>query len=150
MTTPETADRGAATAPRLLVGLGLGAAAACVVVSAVAAGWPGFWGGLLGAAIALAFSGFTLAVLRPLTRPATGTTMLVALMLFGTKVLALVAGALLLSASGLLASAVDRRALGVTMIVCVLVVTLLEVVAFVRRREPLYDLDRAPDLGEGR
>ncbi|MGH1562269.1 hypothetical protein [Mumia sp. DW29H23] len=135
---------------RVLGGVALASGVACVAVAAVVAGGPGALGALIGAVVVLAFFGATFAVLRPLTRPATGGTMLAALMLYGTKILLLVAAAVALSRSGLLGDPIDAQALGVTVIVCTLVVTGLEVVAATSSRTPVYDLGTAPDLGEER
>ncbi|WP_370618585.1 hypothetical protein [Mumia sp. Pv 4-285] len=150
MTTTQRSDRHSARTTRVLVGVALAAGAVCVVTAAVVAGWPGALGALIGAGVVFAFFGATFAVLRPLTRPATGGTMLVALMLYGTKILLLVAAAVVLAESGLVGDAIDGGALGVTVIVCTLVVTALEIVAATSSRRPLYDLGTPSDLGDGR
>lgn len=150
MTTTQRPDRHTARVTRVLGGVALATGAACVLVAAATGGAAGALGAFIGAAVVLAFFGVTFAVLRPLTQLARGGTMLVALMLYGTKMLVLVAAALALGESGLLGDQVDPGALGVTMIVCTLVVTALEVVAATSVRRPLYDLGDSPDLGAGR
>ncbi|MBW9211111.1 hypothetical protein KV100_15750 [Mumia sp. zg.B21] len=140
MTTTQRSDRHTARLTRVLGGAALVAGVACVAVGGAVSGGPGALGALIGAVVVLSFFGTTFALLRPLTRPATGGTMLVALMLYGTKILVLLAAALALSSSGLLGDPVDAQALGVTVIVCTLVVTGLEVVAATSSRTPLYDL----------
>ncbi|TNC42876.1 hypothetical protein [Mumia zhuanghuii] len=150
MTTTQRSDRPAARLPRVLAGVALGTGLVCVGVASLVSGSPGALGAAIGAVVVIAFFGVTAAVLGPLTRMATGSAMLVALMLYGTKVLVLLAAAVALSRSGLLGDGIDARALGVTIIVCTLVVTVLEVVSATTRRQPLYDLGSTPDLGEER
>lgn len=150
MTTTQSNDRHSVRLSRVLSGVAVATGLVCIAVAAAVAGGAGALGALIGAVVVLVFFGVTQLVLRPLTRLATGSAMLVALMLYGTKILVLLAAAVALSESGLLGDGIDAQALGITVIACTLVVTVLEVVSATAHREPLYDLEKTPDLGERR
>ncbi|WP_157805046.1 hypothetical protein [Mumia flava] len=122
------------------MGSAVAVAVVCVVVAAVAAGLSGALGALVGAGVVLVFFGVTATVLPPLTEQASGNALLVALLLYGTKILLLLLGAVVLARSGVLGDQIDAAALGLTVIACTLAVTVIEIVAATRSRTPLYDL----------
>lgn len=118
--------------------------AVCVALGAWVAGQTGFWGSLLGAGLVLVFFSMSLVALGATTHLDPTLTLLIALALYTVKIIALAVAFVALNGAGLLGDPFDRTALGVTVIVSTLVWTVLEIVASVKHREPLYDLGEKP------
>ncbi|UPK73899.1 hypothetical protein MU582_15850 [Nocardioidaceae bacterium SCSIO 66511] len=114
-----------------------------VAVSALSAGLTGLWGSLLGAALVFAFFGLSLVVLGTTRAADPILVLMVALALYGAKVVALFVAFILLNAADLVGDPFHRTALGVTIIACTLTWTVGEIVGATRHREPLYDLGEA-------
>ncbi|KAA1423817.1 hypothetical protein FE697_009650 [Mumia zhuanghuii] len=138
--TTESSTRRPVKVTRALIAVVLLTAVACVAGSALVAGGPGVVGALIGLVLVAFLLGFTAVALRVLARPANGATLLIALLLYATNVMFVVAVALALTRSGVLGDAVHSGALGITVLVGALVGTVLFLVAAVTTREPLYDL----------
>lgn len=118
--------------------------AVCVGVATWAVGESGLWGSLLGAGLVLVFFSMSLVALGATARLDPTLTLLIALALYTAKIIALAVAFVVLNGAGLMGDPFDRTALGVTVIVCTLVWTILEIVASVKHREPLYDLGDKP------
>ncbi|UYM05985.1 hypothetical protein [Solicola gregarius] len=114
-----------------------------VVLSVLAAGTTGLWGSLLGVALVLTFFGLSLVVLGATRAADPLLVLMVALALYGAKVVGLFVAFILINAADLVDDPFDRTALGITVIVCTLTWTVGEIVGATRRREPLYDLGEA-------
>lgn len=135
-TTAGAMLRGAAV-PSVVV------AVVAVAVSTAAAGSAGLWGSLLGVGLVAGFFGLSLYVLG-VTRTADPLlVLLVALALYGAKVVALGVAFLALNLADLVGDPFHRGALGLTVIACTLSWTVGEIVGATRHREPLYDLGEA-------
>lgn len=114
--------------------------AVCAVVAAFTAGADGVWGALVGGAMVCVFFASSPMTLGPITKVSPQLSLAIAMTFFLTKVIALVAlMSVLLDADGL-GQHLDRRALGVTVIVTTLAWTFLAIRASQRVRLPLYDL----------
>ena len=140
-TSSSTAPRSAA-ATMLRAGLGAGLVVAVVagLVSFTLTGLPGLAGSLAGSALVAVFFATSFGVLDRTRRLDPALTLIIALGLYVGKVLALLVVLLLLSASGALGGPLDRASMAVTIIVATLTWSVVEVVAAVRHREPMYDL----------
>jgi len=117
---------------------------ACVVVATAARGTSGLWGSLLGAGLVYAFFGLSLVVLGATATVEPAIALLVALGLYTAKVIALALTFVLLQHLGLLGEPLHRGALALTVIVCTLAWTVLQIAGAVRHRQPLYDLGTSP------
>lgn len=115
-------------------------AAACVVISALAAGATGLWGSLLGAALVAVFFTVSLLVLDSARAVDPIVVLMIALALYAAKVIGLFVAFIVVNAADLVDEPFNRTALGVTVIVCTLTWTVGEIVGATRRRELLYDL----------
>ena len=117
----------------LLVSIG------CVAIAAVTRGSTGLWGSLVGATLVYAFFGASMVVLRSTRTADPEVALLVALGLYTGKVVALALTFVLLQQSGLLGEPLHRGALALTVIVCTLAWTVLQITSTVRQRQPIYD-----------
>lgn len=115
--------------------------AVCAVVAAFTAGADGVWGALAGGVMVCVFFASSPMALGPITKVSPQLSLAIAMTFFMTKVVALVAlMSVLLDVNGL-GQHLDKRALGVTVIVTTLAWTFLAIHAAQRVRQPLYDLD---------
>lgn len=115
--------------------------AGCAVVAAFTAGTSGVWGALAGGLMVCVFFASSPMTLGPITKVSPQLSLAIAMTFFLTKVIALVAlMSVLLDANGL-GEHLDKRSLGVTIIVTTLAWTFLAIRAAQRVRQPLYDLD---------
>lgn len=119
------------------------AAVVCVAVSAVAAGTTGLWGALLGVALVFTFFALSLLVLGAASAVDPILVLMIALALYGAKVIGLFVAFIVINGTGLIDEPFNRTALGVTVIVCTLTWTVGEIVGATKRRELLYDLGEA-------
>lgn len=115
----------------------------CVVAFAIGAGTTGLWGALLGAGFVAGFFGLSLYVLGTTRRLDPVVTLMVVLVLYAAKIVALGIVLAVIGAAGLIGDPFDRTALGVTIIACTVVWTTFEIVAATKHRQPLYDLGSA-------
>ena len=122
-----------AAVPALLVSIG------CVAVATASRGATGLWGSLLGATLVLAFFATSVVVLGATRTTEPALVLLVALGLYTAKVVALALVFVLLSAFGLLGEPLHRGALALTVIVCTLTWTAVQIAAALRHRQPVYD-----------
>lgn len=114
--------------------------AACAVIAAFTTGAEGVWGALAAGAMVCVFFASSPMALGPITKVSPQLSLMVAMTFFLTKVVALVAlMSVLLDANGL-GQHLDKRTLGVTVIVTTLAWTFLSIRAAKRVRQPLYDL----------
>ena len=125
--------------PALLAGVLL-VSFGCVVIAAATSGSTGLWGSLVGAALVFAFFGASLVVLGATRTAEPAVALLVALVLYTAKVVALALIFVLLQGAGLLGEPLHRGALALTIIVCTLAWTALQLAVAVRARVPLYDV----------
>ena len=116
--------------------------AACVGVATWLEGVAGFWGSLIGAVIVSAFFATSILVLGAMQTVEPLLPLLVALGLYTVKVVALAVVFVVLGSQGWLDDPLHRGALGLTIIVSTLTWTLVQILAVVRHRQPLYDLPR--------
>jgi len=114
--------------------------AASVGVATWLEGAAGLWGSLIGAVLVTAFFTTSILVLGGMQTVEPLLPLLVALGLYTVKVVALAVVFVVLGSQGWLDDPLHRGALGVTIIVCTLTWTLVQIVAAVRHRQPLYDL----------
>lgn len=113
----------------------------CVVVAGATEGTSGMLGALLAGLVVVAFLGSTPLVMNPVARRSPVLALPAAVLFFLVKAFAAMAVLLLLFDVGGVAEHVDRRAFGLSAVVCSLVWTALQVRAFRRRRVLTYDLD---------
>jgi ATP synthase protein I len=114
--------------------------AVCAVVAGVRVGEQGAWGAVLGGLIVCGFFASSPAALGPVTKVSPHLSVLVALVFFVTKVVALLAlFGVFLGPEGL-GDRVNDSALGITVIVTTLAWTTLQIRAARHSRLPLYDL----------
>lgn len=116
----------------------------CSTVAGATHGWPGVLGALLAGIVVVAFLGSTPLVMNPVARSSPALSLPAAVLFFLVKAFAAMAVLLLLFDVGGVAEHVDRRAFGLSAVVCSLVWTALQVRAFRRRRVLTYDLDDTP------
>lgn len=113
------------------------AAVVCVAVS----GLPGLYGALIGSALVAVFFITSLLVLGPTKRISPTVTMLIAMLLYGAKVVALVVFMVFLFQPGGIGESLDRESLAGTVVALTLVWTVLEIRAATKSRQLLYDLN---------
>lgn len=113
----------------------------CIVVGGVARGGDGVVGALLGVVIVGAFFASTPMAIGPVIKVSPQLSMLVALMFFLTKVIALVALMVVVLDSDGIGRHLNEKVLGATIIVMTLGWTLSMVRASTKSRQPLFDLD---------
>ena len=112
----------------------------CAAVAAFTVGTEGVWGALVGGVMVGVFFASSPIALRRITKVAPQLSLAVAMTFFLTKVIALVALMTVLLDPDGLGRHLDKRALGVTIIVTTLAWTFLQILASQRERLPLYDL----------
>ena len=117
------------------------AAVICIVGGGVAEGGKGIVGAVLGVIVVALFFASSPMTLGPMTRVSPHLSVMVALMFFFTKVIALVAiMAVVLDSDGI-GRHLDEKVLGATIIFSTLVWTVAMVRASATSRHLLYDLD---------
>jgi len=116
---------------------------ACVLVAWLVQGTPGLWGAVVGVAIVWASSAISLLALGATRRLDPSTTMLVALVVHTGKVAVILVGLVVVASIGLLDERIDRWSLAATIVVLSLTWTTAELAAYLRTRQPTYDLDAA-------
>lgn len=116
----------------------------CSLVAGLVQGRPGVLGAVLAGVVVAAFLGSTPLVMNPVARSSPFLAFPVAVLFFLVKAFAAMAVLLLLFDAGGVAEHVDRRAFGLSAVVCSLVWTALYVWRFRRRRVLTYDLDDTP------
>jgi ATP synthase protein I len=118
----------------------LGVVLVCSVVAGVAEGRDGVLAALVGGAVVCAFFVSSPLALGPVTKVSPHLSLLVAMVFFVTKVVALVAVFTVLLDRGGLGAQLDRKSFGLTVIVTAVGWTFLQIRAARRQRVPLYDL----------
>jgi len=129
---------------RFAIGVLLPAAIASAIgvgIGAGVAGLRGLYGALIGAALVAVFFLSSLLVLGPTKRISPTVTMLIAMLLYGAKIVALVVFMVVLFQPGGFGERLDRESLAGTVIALTLVWTVLEIRAATKSRQPLYDLN---------
>lgn len=121
-----------------------------VAVVAVAAGGAAATSSAVGAGIGLAVMAFGSTTLNAVAGVMPGMSLAVALMTYTLQVVVTIALLLGLTRSGALDGDLERRWVGVAMIVAVIVWMVAHVVAVVTARLPVYDLDRRSAGGGAR
>jgi len=116
-------------------------AAICMTVAGVTVGQKGVVGAGVGAAIVLLFFASSPLALGPVTKVSPHLSVLVALIFFFTKIVALVALMVVLLDPEGVGKHLDKGALGGTVIVSTLAWTVFQIRAATKSRQPLYDLD---------
>lgn len=124
--------------------------AVCAVVAAVAAGWQGLVGALVGGLVVVVFFGSTPAVLGPVVKTSPRLSLVFALVFFLTKVVALVALFVVLATAAGQDGPIDARSLAATVIVTTLAWLVARVVDATRDRTPMYDLPADDPAGPDR
>ncbi|MRJ76735.1 hypothetical protein GEV29_09320 [Aeromicrobium sp. SMF47] len=115
--------------------------ALCAVVAGLREGGDGVAGALVGGVIVCLFFASSPAALGPVTKVSPHLSLIVAMMFFLTKVIALLALFSVLFDRDGVGAHLDGRSLGATVIVATLAWTFLQVRASQRARIPTYDLD---------
>lgn len=113
----------------------------CMAVAGATVGEKGVVGAAVGAVIVLLFFASSPLVLGPVTKVSPHLSLLVAMIFFFTKVVALVAIMVVLLDPEGVGNHLDKAALGGTIIVSTLTWTVFQVRAATKSRQPLYDLD---------
>lgn len=113
----------------------------CMAVAGVTAGGKGVVGAAVGAIIVLLFFASSPLALGPVTKVSPQLSLLVALVFFFTKIVALVALMVVLLDPAGVGKHLDKFALGGTVIVSTLAWTAFQIRAATKTRQPLYDLD---------
>lgn len=113
----------------------------CMAVAGATVGEKGVVGAAAGAVIVLLFFASSPLVLGPVTKVSPHLSMLVAMIFFFTKVVALVAIMVVVLDPEGVGKHLDKGALGGTIIVSTLTWTVFQVRAATKSRQPLYDLD---------
>ncbi len=116
-------------------------AAACIVVAVFVIGADGALGAAVGAAVVFVFFVSSPLVLGPVTAVSPHLSLVVAMTFFVTKAVALVAVMVVLVDDDGVGKNVHRGALGITLIVCTLALTVMQVRMATKSRQLLYDLD---------
>ena len=113
----------------------------CMAVAGVTAGGRGVVGAAVGAIIVLLFFSSSPLALGPVIKVSPHLSLLVALVFFFTKIVALVALMVVLLDPEGIGKQLDKNALGGTVIVSTLAWTVFQIRAATKTRQPLYDLD---------
>lgn len=140
MTTDRTPAR------QMLVSGSLGTAVVggtCAVVAWFLAGGPGLWGALTGAAVVLVSSLVSIVALSATRRAEPTIALMVALVVHFGKVIVLIGALVAISATGALDGALDRWSLAATIVAVAVTWSVAEINAYLRTRQPTYDLDAA-------
>ncbi|WP_299051456.1 hypothetical protein [uncultured Nocardioides sp.] len=139
-----TTDR--SPARQMLVSGSLGTVvvgAVCTVVAWFLAGTPGLWGALTGVAVVWGSSLVSIIALSATRRAEPTIALMVALVVHFGKVIVLIGALLLISSTGLLDGTLDRWSLAGTIVAVAITWSLAEINAYLRTRQPTYDLDAA-------
>jgi ATP synthase protein I len=128
------------TTVRLAVLPALALTAGCAVVAGLVAGSEGVLGAVAGGVLVVLFFLSSPAALGPVTRVSPQSSLLVAMVFFLTKVVALVAVFTVLLDRDGVGSHLDRESFGATVIVVTVAWTFLQIRVARRVRLPLYDL----------
>jgi ATP synthase protein I len=127
--------------------------AVCAVVAGLVSGETGVYGAIVGGVIVCVFFASSPLALGPVTKVSPQSSVLVAMVFFLTKVVALVALFVVVLGPDGIGDHVDDAALGMTVIVTTLAWTALQIRAARHTRQPLYDLSnsegRRPDNLKG-
>ena len=113
----------------------------CMAFGGATAGGKGVVGAAVGAIIVLLFFASSPLALGPVTKVSPQLSLLVALVFFFTKIVALVALMVVLLDPEGIGKQLDKTALGGTVIVSTLAWTVFQIHAATKTRQPLYDLD---------
>lgn len=116
-------------------------AVVCMTVAGIAGGGKGVTGAVIGAVIVALFFASSPLALGPVTKVSPHLSVVVALMFFFTKVVALLALMIVVLDTKGIGKHLDERALGITVIISTLAWTFAMVRASTKVRLPLYDLD---------
>lgn len=119
----------------------LAVVAVCAAVAAAAEGRPGAVGALLGGLLVCVFFASSPAALGPITKVSPQLSLLVAMLFFLTKVVALLALFTVLSESAAFAEHVHAKSLAGTVVIATLAWTFFQIRAAKNQRIPIYDLD---------
>jgi ATP synthase protein I len=112
----------------------------CAVAAGALQGRQGVVGAFVGGAVVCAFFVSSPMALGPVTKVSPHLSLLVAMVFFVTKVVALVALFTVLLDRGGFGAELDRKSFGLTVIVTTIGWTFLQIRAARRQRVPLYDL----------
>jgi ATP synthase protein I len=112
----------------------------CAIVAGLTAGEEGVYGALVGGVIVCVFFASSPLALGPVTKVSPQLSVLVAMVFFLTKVVALVALFVVVLGPEGIGDHIDDAALGTTVIVTTLAWTALQIRAARHSRQPLYDL----------
>lgn len=118
----------------------LAVVAVCAVVAGVLEGSEGVVGALSGGLLVCVFFASSPAALGPITKVSPHLSLLVAMLFFLTKVVALLALFTVLNESTGFADRVHARSLAVTVVVATLAWTVFQIRAAKKQRIPMYDL----------
>lgn len=113
----------------------------CMAIAGATAGGKGVIGAAVGAIIVLLFFASSPLALGPVTKVSPQLSVIVALVFFFTKIVALVALMVVLLDPAGVGKQLDKNALGGTVIVSTLAWTVFQIRAATKTRQPLYDLD---------
>lgn len=114
--------------------------AVCAVVAGFLGGTDSVVGALVGGLMVSLFLSSSASILEPVTKKEPSLSLLVALTLFTGKVAVMLVLLAVFLNSDDLASKVDGRALGLTVLITSLCCTVLQIMQYRRRRIPAYDL----------
>lgn len=113
----------------------------CALVAGIGRGSEGTVGALIGGAVVCLFFVSSPFALGPITKVSPQLSLLVAMIFFATKILALLALFVVVLGPEGIGDRVDDPSLGVTVILTTLAWTFFQIRGARRSRQPLYDLD---------
>lgn len=116
-------------------------AAIAIVVATIIDGPRGLWGALLGAVVVITFSGLGLLAFRLVRKEDPYVLLITAMGSYTIRVIIFAVVTGLVAQIDGLDKVLNRTAMGLTVVVCVAAWLTGELRAFVKARQPIYDLD---------
>lgn len=122
----------------------LAVVAVCAIVAGIIQGQAGVLGALFGGGLVCIFFASSPMTLGPITKVSPHLSLIVAMMFFFTKIVALLALFTVLADSAKTGDRLDPKSLAGTVIVATLAWTFFQIRAAKRQRLPMYDLPDGP------
>lgn len=118
--------------------------ALCIIIAGLTVGLSGAVSALIGGVIVAMFFMSTPVVLKPIMRTSPHASLLVALVFFVTKIIALLALIIVLADHDGIGASTDMKSMGLTMGASAVAWTILLIICERKRRVPIYDLNDTP------
>jgi ATP synthase protein I len=119
-------------------------AAGALIVATIIDGPRGLWGAALGAVVVITFSGLGLLAFRLVRKEDPYVLLLTAIGSYTIRVIVFAVATGVAARIDGLDSVLNRTAMGLTVVACVAAWLTGELRAFVKARQPIYDLDEKP------